>query len=140
MENRVEKAVGLFKEGYNCSQSVFVAYADVFNLDKDTALKLSCSFGGGIGGMREVCGAVSGMTMLAGLYNGTNKPKDKEGKKVNYDTVQLLANEFKAENGSIICKELLALVPGLPEDKKKKPCVEYVRQCAELVEKHLSNF
>lgn len=138
MEDRVEKAVGLFKEGYNCSQAVFVAYADLFEIDKELALKLSSPFGGGMGGMREVCGAVSGMTMLAGLHNGTCVPKDKDGKKANYETVQLLSSEFKEANGSIVCRQLLGLEPGLPDDKKKKPCVEYVRQCAELIEKHIA--
>ena len=137
MESRIEKAVALFNEGYNCSQSVFVAYADLFDMDKELACKLSSPFGGGMGGMREICGTVSAMTMLAGLHNGTIIPKDKEGKKTNYETVQLLANEFKDANGSIICGQLLGLVPGLPEDKQKKPCIEYVRQCATLIEKYI---
>ncbi len=137
MENRVEKAMNLFKDGYNCSQAVFVAYADLFEIDKNTALKLSSPFGGGIAGMRQVCGAISAMTMLVGLHNGTSIPKDKEGKKANYATVQLLLDEFKRANGSIICGQLLGITPGLETDKQKKPCAEYVRQCAELVNKHL---
>lgn len=137
MESRVEKAVTLFNEGYNCSQAVFVAYADLFDIDKVTALKLSSPFGGGMGGMRQVCGAVSGMIMLAGLHNGTSTSKDKDGKKANYATVQLLSDEFKQANGSIICGQLLGLTPGLAADGQKKACSEYVRQCAELVDKHL---
>lgn len=136
MESRVEKAIALFKNGYNCSQAVFVAYSDLYGLDESTAFKLSTSFGGGLGGTRNVCGAVSGMSMIAGLAKGTDQPHDKEGKKVNYETVQLLVNEFEKENGSIVCGELLGLKPtDIP--LKKRPCVEYVRMCAELLEKHL---
>ena len=137
MESRVEKAVELFKGGYNCAQAVFVTYADLFRVDREQASKLSSSFGGGVGGMREVCGATSGMFMVAGLYNGTVKASDKEGKKANYEVVQFLAEKFKDENGSIICGQLLGLRPGLPEEKCKKPCVEYVRCCARLIENHL---
>lgn len=137
MQNRVEKAIELFNGGYNCAQSVFVAYADLYNIDKETALKLSSSFGGGLGGLREICGAVSAMSMIAGLENGMVVANDKETKQRNYDSVQLLADEFKLENGSILCKHLLELEPGLPEGKQKKPCVEYVKKCAELIEGHL---
>ncbi|MFV0419406.1 MAG: C-GCAxxG-C-C family protein [Dysgonomonas sp.] len=137
MENRVEKAVELFKNGYNCAQAVFTAYADLYNIDEETALRLSTAFGGGMGGLRETCGAVSGMTMIVGLKEGVYIPYDKEGKKRNYEIVQLLANEFKQENGSIICKHLLGLEEGLPADKQKKPCAEYVRICAELIAKHI---
>lgn len=137
MESRVEQAVETFKGGYNCAQAVFVTYADLFGMDKEQALRLSSSFGGGMGGMREVCGTVNGMSMLAGLYNGVTRAYDKDGKKQNYDTVQMMAGEFKQANGSIVCKYLLGLEPGLPEGMKKKPCADYVRQCAELVEKYL---
>jgi C_GCAxxG_C_C family probable redox protein len=137
MESRVNQAIESFKNGYNCAQAVFATYSDLFGLDKELALKIASSFGGGIGGMREVCGTVSGMAMVAGLFNGTFQPNDKEGKKMNYHTVQLLSDEFKNENGSIICKQLLGLEPGLPEGKEKKPCAEYVRMCSMLIEKHL---
>lgn len=137
MEDRVEKAVGLFKNGYNCAQAVFVAYADLYDIDEVTAFKLSTAFGGGMGGLRETCGAISGMTMIVGLKDGVCKPYDKEGKKRNYETVQFLVNEFRQENGSIICKQLLGLEEGLPADKQKKTCAEYVRICAELVARHI---
>ena len=137
MESRVEKAVSLFKQGYNCAQAVFAAYADLFGIDEETALKLSTPFGGGLAGMRGVCGTVSGMCMIAGLAKGTAKPNDKEGRKNCYDLTQLLIEKFRQENGSIICKQLLGLEPGLPEGYKKKPCVEKVRFCAELIEKEL---
>ena len=137
MESRIEAAAELFKSGYNCAQAVFVTYADLFGIGREQALRLSSSFGGGIGGMREVCGTVTGMSMIVGLYNGMTQAGDKEGKKANYDLVQLLADRFKEENGSIICKQLLGLTPGLPSGKCKKPCVEYVRTCARLIEEHL---
>ena len=134
MESRIEKAVELFKSGYNCAQAVFVTYADLYDIDKETALKLSSSFGGGIGGMREVCGAVCGMCMIVGLESGMTIAKDSKQKQENYALVQELAEKFRKENGSILCKQLLGLEPGIDAGKKKKPCVEYVRYCAELIE------
>jgi len=133
---RVDKAVELRECGYNCSQSVFAAFADLYGMDEATALKLSSSFGGGMGGTRNVCGAVSGMVMVASLECGTTDPKDKEGKKHNYDVVKSLMEEFERENGSVVCKELLGLVE-TPTPLKKKPCMEYIRFCAELVEEKL---
>ncbi len=111
MEKHSEKAARLFKEGYNCSQSVFGAYADEYGIDPGLAFKISASFGSGMGRMREVCGAVSGMFMVAGLETGTAIGKDFAGKQANYEMVQKLAAEYKKSNGSIICKELLGLVP-----------------------------
>ena len=110
MGKRQDKAVELFKMGYNCSQSVLGAFADLYDLDMEQALRLSCSFGGGIGRMREVCGAASGMFMVAGLETGTTEGADAKGKKENYDVVQKLAEEFKKRSGgSMICRELLGL-------------------------------
>lgn len=137
---RVERAKGLFRQGFNCSQSVFVACADLYGIEDETlALRLSASFGGGIGRMRQTCGAACGMFLLAGLENGSATPGDAEGKKNNYALVQRLASAFKAEHGSLICAELLGLVPrkteviGDPtpaarteEYYKKRPCVETV--------------
>lgn len=137
MESRVEKALELFKSGYNCSQAVFVAYADLFGIDETSAARLSASFGGGLGGMRQTCGTVSAMSMVAGLKSGMTTPGDKAQKKVNYDTVQYLAGKFRDEYGSTRCGQLLGLEPGLPEGFKKRPCSEYVRTCATLIEEHL---
>lgn len=147
MESRKEKAVQLFKEGYNCSQSVFAAYSDIYGIDEETALKISSSFGGGMGRMREVCGAVSGMFMVAGLETGTVEGKDREGKAHNYEVVQQLAEEYKKQNGSIICRELLGLdkkefTDTNPEERtkeyyKKRPCIELVEQAAEIIERVL---
>ena len=140
MENRVEKAVELFKSGYNCAQSVFTAYADFYGIDKDLALKLSSSFGGGLGGThREMCGAVCGMSMLVGLELGVIVAKDSDKRKANYETVQKLTNKFREENGSITCKLSLKQDLEIAPGKKRKPCVEYVRYCAELIEKTILN-
>jgi len=150
-ENRVEKAVSLFQQGYNCAQSVFAAFADLYGIDKDTALRLSASFGGGMGRMRQVCGAVSGMFMVNGLVNGSTDPSDHEAKTANYAMVQQLAAAFRQENGSIICGELLAgkiekpSTDPAPSERTaeyyhKRPCVEYVRQCAQIIESQLFEF
>lgn len=149
MGKRQDKAVELFKSGYNCSQSVLGAFADLYGLDMEQALRLSCSFGAGIGRMREVCGAASGMFMVAGLASGTTEGSDAEGKKENYDFVQKLAEEFKSRSGgSIICRELLGLdqqkdfKETTPEKRtgeyyKKRPCVELVREAAAILEECL---
>lgn len=136
IEQRVERAKALFKQGFNCSQSVFVACADIYGIeDEALALRLSASFGGGIGRMRQTCGAACGMFMLAGLENGSVTPHDAEGKMQNYSLVQDLAAQFKQEHGSIICSELLGIAPKpqdpTPEERteayyKKRPCIEMV--------------
>jgi len=148
MSDRVKRAEELFKSGYNCSQAVLAAFADKYGLDEKMALRISSSFGGGMGRMREVCGAVSGMFMVAGLENGSYDSSDREGKKANYDLVVKLANEFKEANGTIYCKELLGLSKAdvgdtTPEKRtkeyyKKRPCVELVKQCVEILEKTLN--
>ena len=136
IQQRVDKAVALFKQGFNCSQSVFAACADLYGInDEALALRLSASFGGGIGRMRQTCGAACGVFLLTGLHNGSAIPHDADGKKQNYALVQDLAAQFKAENGSLICAELLGIAPKLqdpqPEARteayyQKRPCVEMV--------------
>lgn len=151
IEERVDKAVELFKEGYNCSQSVVAAYADIYGFSMDQALKMSASFGGGIGRMRETCGAACGMFLLAGLQTGCTDPKDANGKGANYAVVQDLAAKFQEINGSIVCAELLGLrekrdigvgSPTQPQERnaeyyKKRPCVEMVRSAARLFGEYL---
>lgn len=142
-----EKAMNNFLEGYNCAQSVMVAYCEELGLDKDTAAMMACSFGGGMGRLREVCGAVSGMFLVAGIKNGYSDPKDKEAKKKHYELVQLLAKEFRDIHGSIVCRELLGLdIKGAdnptPEDRtpeyyKKRPCKEIIGDAAEIIERVL---
>lgn len=117
MKDRVEKAVELFKSGYNCSQSVVAAFADMYGFTQEQALRMSASFGGGIGRMRQTCGAACGMFLLAGLEKGAVEGKDREGKAANYALVQQLAEEFRKRNGSMICAELLrqmSIPPVLP--------------------------
>ena len=143
IEERVAKAKRLFKEGgYNCCQAVVLAYNDIFGLDDDTAAAVASGFGGGMGRMREVCGSVSGMTILAGLISPAADPSVKTARTANYALVQEAAEEFRKLNGSILCKELLGLVPmgsgqivpkesPEPSDRtetyyKKRPCEELV--------------
>lgn len=150
IEERVEKARRLFKEGgYNCCQAVVLAYNDVFGLEDELAASLSSGFGGGMGRMREVCGAVSGMVMLAGMIRPASDPSVKNWRTANYALVQEMAGEFKEINGSIVCKELLGLVPmgsctpapkespepsdRTPEYYKKRPCEEMVGIAARIV-------
>ena len=146
IEQRAQKAQDLFKQGYNCSQAVFASCADIYGItDEQLALRLSASFGGGMGRMRLVCGAASGMFMLAGLQNGSSTPHDNEGKMKNYAFVQQLAGEFKGKYGSLICAELLGLAPRpqdpqpearTPQYYEKRPCSEMV---AEAVRIYLRN-
>lgn len=156
IEERAAKARRLFKEGgYNCCQAVVLAYNDVFGLDDVTAASLSSGFGGGMGRMREVCGSVSGMVMLAGLIRPASDPSVKEWRTANYALVQEMAADFKAINGSIVCKELLGLVPmgsssptpaespepsdRTPEYYKKRPCEELVGIAARIVGEKILN-
>ncbi len=141
-----EKAKKLFKEGYNCAQSVFVAFCEDMNLDQEIALKLSSSFGGGMGRLREVCGAVSGMFMVAGVLYGYNDPKDHNTKSEHYARIQNLALEFSKCNHSIICRELLGIqgindnpVPEKRTEKyyKKRPCMELVGDAARIIENYM---
>ena len=148
MEDRIELAVSLFKEGYNCSQSVVAAFADMYGLTPEQALKVSASFGGGIGRMRQTCGAACGLFMLAGLETGCTEGKNREGKEANYKVVQELAEEFRKRNGSLICAELLGLsktapTPATPEARtaeyyKKRPCVKMVEEAARIWCEYLS--
>lgn len=148
IEKRVERAKALFKQGFNCSQAVCAACADLYGLDEQTALRVAASFGGGIGRMRQTCGAACGMFILAGLENGSATPGDAEGKKQNYVLVQDLAAKFKAENGSLICAELLGIAPK-PENPtpaerteayyQKRPCVEMVANAVRIYLENLQS-
>ncbi|MBQ8227404.1 MAG: C_GCAxxG_C_C family protein [Clostridia bacterium] len=145
MSERVKKAESLFTEGYNCSQAVFAAYADLFGIDEKTALKLSAGLGGGCGRQRELCGAVSGAAMIIGLKFGATDADDAEGKQLCYEKVREFTDEFKKTNHSIVCRELLGLDEGKKESAKpdertkqyyeKRPCVQIVTDSAEALEK-----
>lgn len=115
-----EQAMAHFREGYNCSQSVFLAYAEDYGIEPEMACRIAASFGAGMGRMREICGAFSGMLLVAGLETGATQGKDAAGKKANYDVVQMLARRYRERNGgdSIYCKELLGLVPRKGQELK----------------------
>lgn len=142
MEERIKKATELFKSGYNCSQSVVAAFADMYGYTEEQALRMSASFGGGIGRMRQTCGAACGMFLLAGLENGATDAANKDGKAANYALVQELACTFKERNGSINCGELLGLsktacVTSIPENRTpryyaKRPCPKIVEEAARI--------
>lgn len=117
---RKEKAIAYFKKGYNCSQAVFMAFADDYGLKEELALRISASFGAGMGRMREVCGTVSGMSLVAGMETGC-VDGSLEGKKKNYEMVQKLAGIFRERNGTIICRELLGLGQNKSTDIMKNP-------------------
>lgn len=135
-----------FLEGYNCSQCMILAFADLLTIDVDMALKIASPFGGGMGRLREVCGSVSGMFMILGYMKGYNEAEDYDGKKELYEHVQELARRYEEANGSIICRELLGLTvqreEAMPEKRseeyyKKRPCAEKIGSAAEILEKYL---
>ncbi len=103
------RAQGFFEEGYNCCQSVFLAFAKQYGFDRETACRLSASFGGGVGRLRQICGAVSAMALVCGLETGAVEGADQAAKAYNYENVQQLAAQFEAQSGSLICRELLGL-------------------------------
>ena len=142
MSEKSEKAKELFKSGYNCSQAVLGVFCEELGLDFETAVKISSSFGGGMGRMREVCGTVSGMFMAAGLAFST--PDNDKAKQ--YAIVQELAKRFKEKNGSIVCRELLQGIESstspVPSERtetyyKKRPCIELVGDSVEIFEQFL---
>ncbi len=148
MSQKTEKAKALFLEGYNCSQAVVGAFAEDLGMDFDTAMRLSSSFGGGMGRLREVCGAVSGVFIIAGIKYGYSSPTDKNAKSTHYKLIQDVAAKFKEKNDSIVCRELLGQKPSekvghVPDDRtaeyyKKRPCLLMVEDAAEIAEEILN--
>ncbi len=139
------KAAELFLEGYNCAQAVTVAFCDVTGLDEAFAAKYASAFGGGMGRLREVCGAVSGMYMVLGHLYGYSTPDDSAPKKKLYSQVQELAAQFREKAGSIICRELLENPPSDPnpsprtaEYYAKRPCARFVMIAAELMDEFIA--
>ena len=144
--NRPDKAEELFRKGYNCSQSTFAAFADVLGMTVEEAVKIASPFGAGFGKLREVCGAVSGMTLLAGYLNGYDDPADYESKKELYRLIQKMCAEFEEREGTIICRELLGLKKGedlgepsvrTEEYYQSRPCIGACRTAAEIAERYL---
>lgn len=142
---RKEQAIAYFKEGYNCAQSVFLTFCDLTGFDQKTALRLCAPFGGGLGRQREVCGAVSGMCLVAGALYGYDDANDKAAKAAHYKVVQELCAIFRERaGGSIICRDLLGTegksTASTPSDRteayyQKRPCAELVGEAADILEK-----
>ena len=128
------EAVELFVKGYSCSQAVAMAFCDVTGLDEKTTARMASSFGGGMGRMREVCGAVSGMLLVAGLLYGYDDAADTAGKRALYAQVQAMAGTFREEMGSIICRDLLKNPPSDPNPTPRTPEFYQKRPCARMVE------
>lgn len=147
MQSHAQMAKELFEQGYGCAQSVFAAFCDVTQMDRDAALRLSSSFGGGMGRLREVCGAVTGMFMVAGILYGYSDSTDDEAKAAHYALIQSLAHAFQEKHGSYICRVLLGLPGGesgpIPSKRTEeyyaaRPCGELVYSAAELLDELIS--
>lgn len=143
--DHVAKAAELFAQGCNCAQSVVVAFCDVTGLEPDYAARLSSSFGGGMGRLREVCGAVSGMLLVVGLLYGYDQPGPEDiHKKEHYALVQALAGEFRDAFGTIICRELLDNPPSDPNPTPRtadfyqtRPCARFVAEAARILDAYM---
>ena len=138
------KAAELFLGGYNCAQAVAVAFCDLTGLEEKQAAKMASAFGGGMGRLREVCGAVSGMLLVLGILDGYDDPTNDAAKKALYSRVQALAREFREENGSIICRELLDNPPTDPNPTPRtadfytqRPCARMVLTAARILDEYL---
>lgn len=149
LENRVQQAVEYFMEGFGCGQSVAAAFADLYGFTPEQAKMIGAGFGGGVGRLRMMCGAVSGLVILAGMKDGQNEGSDRQGKAACYKVVQDLLERFKEENGSIICAELLGIKGPVPpgnfvpsernaEYYKRRPCAAKVESAARIFAEYLS--
>lgn len=146
--SKAEEAEALFKAGANCAQAVVGVFCGECGLDRETALKLASGFGAGMGRMREVCGAVSAMFIVASLKYGNSDLSDKRAKDAHYALIQQLGERFRAETGSIICRELLGLASKQPDQPvsearteayyRKRPCSEMVALAARILEEFLN--
>jgi len=149
LNERVERAVENFMAGYGCCQSVVAAFADLYGLDEQQAKKIAAGFGGGVGRLRMMCGAVSGIVMLVGLDCGQTEGSDRDGKSACYKVVQQLLAQSEAENGSLICAEILGLnghekahssyvaSPRTAEYYKQRPCAAKVESAARIFANYL---
>lgn len=138
-------AAELFLKGYSCAQAITVAFCDVTGLDEAFSAKIISSFGGGMGRLREVCGAVSGMMAVAGLLYGYSDPEDDNAKMSHYALVQELAGKFREQAGSIICREILKNPPSDPkptprteEFYKQRPCARLVVLAAQILDEYIT--
>ena len=149
LKDRITCAVDNFMQGYGCCQSVVAAFADIYGLDDVMAKRIAAGFGGGVGRMRMMCGAVSSLVILAGLESGQTAADDREGKSACYKLVQQLLATFKERNGSIVCAELLGLggvkpqpVTHVPDERnaeyyKVRPCARKVESAARVFAEYL---
>ena len=147
MSERVQKARENFLKGYNCAQSVFIAFADLMGLSEEAAAKFSSPFGAGFGRMREVCGTVSAMTMLLGFYEGNTDPNDQESKTRIYTREREMIELFLKEQKSIVCREILGLEKGQQEPPapsvrtleyyESRPCLGCVETAAGIIEREI---
>lgn len=145
---RGDKAQQYFLQGYNCAQAVALAYEDMLTMDKDTIAKLNSGYGGGMGRMREVCGAMSGAVFVMSALFGYSDSADNNGKKELYSDIQKIGKRFKDENGSVVCRELLGLTKNgfdapTPDKRtdtyyKKRPCKDIVKSSADILEQYIN--
>ena len=149
--SRQQSATNYFLQGFNCCQSVLLAFSDILKVDQETLKTIASGFGGGMGRLREVCGAFSGMVMMAGFLSPAADPSVKEDRTKNYALVQQFAEKFKELNGgSIVCRELLGLAKNVakespvPSDRtadyyKKRPCPIIIGNAAKIIAEYLAN-
>ena len=143
--DHVQYAGDLFVKGYNCAQAVAVAFCDVTGLSEEMSARMASSFGGGVGRLREVCGAVSGMALVAGLLYGYSDTEDAAAKREHYQLVQLLAGRYREQVGSIVCREILknppsdpVPTPRTPEFYAGRPCARLVMLAAQILEEYIA--
>ena len=149
--SRQQSATNYFLQGFNCCQSVLLAFSDILKVNPETLKTIASGFGGGMGRLREVCGAFSGMVMMAGFISPAADPSIKEDRTKNYALVQQFAEKFKELNGgSIVCRELLGLAKNaakespVPSDRtaeyyKKRPCPIIIGNAAKIIAEYLAN-
>lgn len=146
--SKKEIAMSLFEEGYNCAQAVAAAFCDETGITENAMVKLASGFGGGFGRLREVCGAVSGMVIVANMLYGYDSPTDNTAKMDYYKDIQSIILEFRKRNGTYICHELLNLPENddkspVPEERtaeyyERRPCKELVGEAADILEKFIA--
>lgn len=132
-EERAEKAVKLFSEGYNCAQAVYVTFSDIMELDPNLAARIVGSFGGGMGKMHETCGTVTAMAGIISMLHDTSDNKAPAAKMQNYEHVRTVVEHFREQNGSIICRELRS-----DTVEQKVSCKELIRRAATIIAKHIN--
>jgi C_GCAxxG_C_C family probable redox protein len=142
MGSRAELAIDKFKSGFNCAQAIVVTYASPYGISEETALRMSAGFGAGMGRLQDVCGALTGAIMIAGLQEGMTIPGDRAAKERTYALVQRIAKAFEKEHGARTCRDLVGCDMNTEEGMKdyrereayERVCSMCVRTAARLVE------